>query len=128
MPSRKWAVAMPVRQPTITTLNKVSVSHEDAWLPAISEFDRVLGGGLVTGSVVLIGGDPGIGKSTILLQTATHMASCESSALYVTGENCCRKSLCRAHRLELPTEHLKVMADCVERFVRSAQDALLWPF
>lgn len=59
----------------ITTLNKVSVSHETRLPTGISEFDRVLGGGLVTGSVVLIGGDPGIGKSTILLQTATHMAS-----------------------------------------------------
>ena len=50
----------------ITTLNKVSVSHESRLATGISEFDRVLGGGLVTGSVVLIGGDPGIGKSTIL--------------------------------------------------------------
>ncbi len=56
------------------------------WPTGIGEFDRVLGGGLVTGSVVLIGGDPGIGKSTILLQTATHMASAKSPALYVTGE------------------------------------------
>ena len=70
----------------ITTLNKVSVSHETRLQTGISEFDRVLGGGLVTGSVVLIGGDPGIGKSTILLQTATHMASAKSSALYITGE------------------------------------------
>lgn len=58
----------------ITTLNKISVSHETRLATGIAEFDRVLGGGLVTGSVVLIGGDPGIGKSTILLQTATHMA------------------------------------------------------
>ncbi|TQR50412.1 ATPase domain-containing protein, partial [Acinetobacter sp. RF14B] len=70
----------------ITTLNKISVSHETRLPTGISEFDRVLGGGLVTGSVVLIGGDPGIGKSTILLQTATHMAAGNSSALYVTGE------------------------------------------
>lgn len=62
---------------TITTLNKVSVSHETRLATGIGEFDRVLGGGLVTGSVVLIGGDPGIGKSTILLQTATHMAAAQ---------------------------------------------------
>lgn len=51
----------------------------------------MLGGGLVTGSVVLIGGDPGIGKSTILLQTATHMASAKSSALYITVRNRCHR-------------------------------------
>ena len=70
----------------VTTLNQVSISRESRVSTGISEFDRVLGGGLVTGSVVLIGGDPGIGKSTILLQTATHMASANSPALYVTGE------------------------------------------
>lgn len=60
---------------TITTLNQISVSNETRLVTGISEFDRVLGGGLVTGSVVLIGGDPGIGKSTILLQTACYMAT-----------------------------------------------------
>ena len=51
----------------ITTLNQIPVSNETRLSTGIGEFDRVLGGGLVTGSVVLIGGDPGIGKSTILL-------------------------------------------------------------
>ncbi|MCG8284101.1 MULTISPECIES: DNA repair protein RadA [Acinetobacter] len=100
----------------ITTLNKVSVSHETRLPTGISEFDRVLGGGLVTGSVVLIGGDPGIGKSTILLQTATHMASAKSSALYITGEESLSQVALRAQRLDLPTDQLKVMAEtCVER-------------
>jgi predicted ATP-dependent serine protease len=71
---------------------------------------------LVTGSVVLIGGDPGIGKSTILLQTATHMASKKSSALYVTGEESLSQVALRAQRLDLPTDQLRVMAEtCVER-------------
>ncbi|WP_313659533.1 ATPase domain-containing protein, partial [Acinetobacter variabilis] len=100
----------------ITTLNKVSVSHETRLQTGIGEFDRVLGGGLVTGSVVLIGGDPGIGKSTILLQTATHMAAGNSSALYVTGEESLSQVALRAQRLDLPTNQLKVMAEtCVER-------------
>ncbi|WP_293744149.1 ATPase domain-containing protein, partial [uncultured Acinetobacter sp.] len=86
----------------ITTLNQISVSHETRLQTGISEFDRVLGGGLVTGSVVLIGGDPGIGKSTILLQTATHMASKKSSALYVTGEESLSQVALRAQRLDLP--------------------------
>ncbi len=71
---------------------------------------------LVTGSVVLIGGDPGIGKSTILLQTATHMASAKNPALYVTGEESLSQVALRAQRLDLPTDQLKVMAEtCVER-------------
>ena len=100
----------------ISTLNQISVSHETRLATGIGEFDRVLGGGLVTGSVVLIGGDPGIGKSTILLQTATHMAAANSAALYVTGEESLSQVALRANRLDLPTDKLKVMAEtCVER-------------
>ena len=81
----------------------------------IGEFDRVFGGGLVTGSVVLIGGDPGIGKSTILLQTVTHMAAANSAALASQVKNHSQVAL-RANRLDLPTDKLKVMAEtCVER-------------
>lgn len=99
----------------ITTLDKVEISYETRTSTGISEFDRVLGGGLVTGSVVLIGGDPGIGKSTILLQTATYMAS-QQSALYITGEESLSQVAMRAKRLDLPLDKLKVMAEtCVER-------------
>lgn len=100
---------------SITTLDKVEISYETRTSTGIGEFDRVLGGGLVTGSVVLIGGDPGIGKSTILLQTATHMAE-QQSALYITGEESLSQVAMRAKRLELPLNRLKVMAEtCVER-------------
>lgn len=100
---------------TITTLDKVQVSAETRTSTGICEFDRVLGGGLVTGSVVLIGGDPGIGKSTILLQTATAMAK-QQTALYITGEESLSQVAMRAKRLELPLDALKVMAEtCVER-------------
>ncbi|MFT4020133.1 MAG: DNA repair protein RadA [Acinetobacter sp.] len=112
----------------VTTLNQVSISRESRLETGISEFDRVLGGGLVEGSVVLIGGDPGIGKSTILLQTATHMAKTAQlspvnkvndnacAALYVTGEESLSQVALRAQRLDLPTDQLKVMAEtCVER-------------
>lgn len=101
---------------SVTRLNQVSVSRETRMTTGISEFDRVLGGGLVTGSVVLIGGDPGIGKSTILLQTATHMAQYQdTSALYITGEESLSQVALRANRLELPADRLNVMAEtCVE--------------
>lgn len=82
-----------------------------------SEMDRVLGGGLVLGSVVLIGGDPGIGKSTILLQTLSHVAK-KISVLYVTGEESISQVAIRARRLELPQDHLRVMTEtCAENII-----------
>src|SRR5690606_10212680 len=98
----------------VMPLNAVSVTLDTRLPTGISEFDRVLGGGLVAGSVVLIGGDPGIGKSTILLQTATNMAKADSlagSALYVTGEESLAQVAMRAKRLDLPADRLRVLAE-----------------
>ena len=98
----------------VMTLDNVGVSLETRMPTGIGEFDRVLGGGLVAGSVVLIGGDPGIGKSTILLQTAIHMAKADSlsgSALYITGEESLSQVAIRAKRLGLPTDRLRVLAE-----------------
>ncbi|WP_248789046.1 AAA family ATPase, partial [Escherichia coli] len=80
----------------------------------VGEFDRVLCGGLVACYVVLIGGDPVIGKSTILLQTSIHMAENQSlagSALYITGEESLSQVAMRASRLGLPNNNLKVLAE-----------------
>jgi DNA repair protein RadA/Sms len=83
-------------------------------LPRISsgagEFDRVLGGGLVHGSVVLVGGNPGAGKSTLLLQTMCHLAA-NMSALYITGEESPQQVAMRARRLGLPLDQLKLLAE-----------------
>lgn len=98
----------------VLTLDNVGISLETRMPTGIGEFDRVLGGGLVAGSVVLIGGDPGIGKSTILLQTAIHMAKPDSlsgSALYITGEESLSQVAMRAKRLGLPTDRLRVLAE-----------------
>lgn len=98
----------------VMTLDHVGVTLETRMPTGIGEFDRVLGGGLVAGSVVLIGGDPGIGKSTILLQTAINMASSNSlagSALYITGEESLSQVAMRAVRLGLPTDRLRVLAE-----------------
>lgn len=97
----------------VMLLDEVGLTVESRLPTGIGEFDRVLGGGLVAGSVVLIGGDPGIGKSTILLQTATYMARLDSkagSALYVTGEESLSQVAMRAVRLGLPTDRLRVLA------------------
>ncbi len=87
----------------------------------ILEFDRVLGGGLVTGSVVLIGGDPGIGKSTLLLQAAGGQPS-GHKVLYVTGEESLQQIAMRARRLEVATDGLSVVAEtCVEHLLQVLQ-------
>ena len=86
-----------------------------------TELDRVLGGGLVDGSVVLIGGDPGIGKSTILLQTLCNLAS-RVPALYVTGEESQQQVAMSARRLSLPEDKLKVMTETsIETIIATAR-------
>lgn len=97
----------------VVTLNAVGTTLETRMPTGLSEFDRVLGGGLVAGSVVLIGGDPGIGKSTILLQTLIYMAQnpLAGSALYITGEESLSQVALRAKRLGLPTDTLRVLAE-----------------
>lgn len=76
-----------------------------------SEFNRVLGGGIVPGSIILVGGDPGIGKSTILLQEASHLSSKDSTILYVTGEESIEQIKMRAERLQLTSEYLYILAE-----------------
>lgn len=106
---------------TVTTMAEVSVGEEPRVATGLSELDRVLGGGLVEGSVVLIGGDPGIGKSTILLQTLTHLAE-KSTALYVTGEESLQQVTLRAQRLELPQDSLRLMSETsIENIIATAK-------
>ena len=76
----------------------------------IIEFDRVLGGGLVQGAVVLIGGDPGIGKSTLLLQTLAHLSS-HKKVLYVSGEESTQQIALRARRLMLDAHAMHLLAE-----------------
>src|SRR5699024_2606537 len=86
-----------------------------------SELDRVLGGGLVPGSVILIGGDPGIGKSTLLLQVMARLAT-QKLALYVTGEESLEQVHMRAQRLSVADNNLAVLAEtCVERILTLAK-------
>ena len=85
--------------PEMTALAEVSVAETQRETTDLDELDRVLGGGLVPGSVVLIGGDPGIGKSTLLLQTLLALQT-RLPGLYVTGEESLQQVALRAHRLE----------------------------
>jgi DNA repair protein RadA/Sms len=88
----------------------------------IDELDRVLGGGLVEGAVILLGGDPGIGKSTLLLQALAKLSP-ERRCLYVSGEESLQQISLRAQRLRIEVPDLKLMTEtCVERIVELAQE------
>ena len=94
----------------VTALNDVVIDKQARMDCGLSELNRVLGGGLVDGSVVLIGGDPGIGKSTVLLQTLANL-SAQHKVLYVTGEESLQQIALRAQRLQLPTAGIRLLAE-----------------
>ena len=95
---------------SIVLASDVTLSVEARIDCVLSELNRVLGGGLVVGSVVLIGGDPGIGKSTLLLETLSHIGQTQP-VLYVTGEESLQQVALRARRLHLPLENLQLLAE-----------------
>lgn len=94
----------------LQNLSEIEAREADRIPTGIGEFDRALGGGLVAGGVVLIGGDPGIGKSTLLLQALARL-SVGQKVLYVTGEESGEQVALRARRLSLDTQGLQLMAE-----------------
>ncbi len=92
-------------------LGDIQSRDEDRFVTGINELDRVLGGGIVVGSVVLIGGDPGIGKSTLVLQMLKQVSERKGKALYVTGEESPSQIKMRAQRLGVSAENLYVLAE-----------------
>ena len=108
-------------QVAIRPLSEVSAEQASRTSTGLSELDRVLGGGMVLGSVTLIGGDPGIGKSTLLIQ-ALSLLSQQMPALYVSGEESAEQISLRAQRLGLPTEQVQLLTEtCVERILALVQ-------
>ncbi len=95
----------------VKLLSDVDLAESVRISTGLQEFDRVLGGGIVSGSVVLIGGAPGAGKSTILLQTIANAAAKGVSVLYVSGEESLQQIAERAHRLRLDTRSIKMLAE-----------------
>ncbi len=105
---------------SIRLLSEVSSGATERANTGLPELDRVLGGGLVQGSVVLIGGDPGIGKSTLLIQALASM-SAQMDSLYVSGEESAEQISMRARRLELPVDKLQLLTETeVERILQAA--------
>ena len=94
----------------VKILDDVEISEEIRFSSGINEFDRVLGGGFIPGSVILLGGDPGAGKSTILLQTMC-LAAKDRPVLYVSGEESLQQIAGRAKRLGLPTDKIKMLTE-----------------
>src|SRR5699024_3473026 len=89
-------------------ITNVVSNDETRVTTALDEFDRVLGGGIVPGSLVLIGGDPGIGKSTLLLQISSQLANKKLPVLYVSGEESVKQTKLRADRLGVTADDLYV--------------------
>jgi len=94
----------------IQHISDITLKDSSRHLTGLAELDRVLGGGLVEGSVVLIGGDPGIGKSTVLLQALCYLSQTQK-VLYVTGEESLQQVVLRAKRLGLNSEKLNLLAE-----------------
>lgn len=94
-----------------TTLSKIEMNEDDRLSTNIQELDRVLGGGIVQGSLVLVGGDPGIGKSTLLLQVCREIAAKHHRVLYISGEESLKQIKMRAERVGTFTEDLMILCE-----------------
>ena len=104
-------------------LATISPREEPRQPTGIEEFDRVLGGGLVSGGVVLIGGDPGIGKSTLLLQALARLAEAGQRVLYVSGEESAEQVALRAVRLQVPAAGLRLLPEInLEKIIVGLQE------
>jgi DNA repair protein RadA/Sms len=104
------------------SIHEINTSEEDRVLSGIGEFDRVLGGGLVAGSVILIGGDPGIGKSTLLLQAFAAVSRKGLTCLYVSGEESQRQIKMRAERLGIAAPNLLILSEtALERIIEQVK-------
>ncbi len=99
----------PVNPPQ--ELSQVVLEEEDRFPLPLAEFNRVLGGGLVSGSLVLIGGEPGIGKSTLLLQVASSVAQTRGKVVYISGEETLHQIKLRSERLGVKGDRLYLLAE-----------------
>jgi len=105
-------------------IDSIELEAENRLMTDIHEFDRVLGGGLVPGTLVLIGGDPGIGKSTLMLQALYGLANQGHKVLYVSGEESIQQIRLRSRRLNTAASELMVVSEVeIDAILRMVQDA-----
>ena len=109
--SKGTAAKNTVREAEVVTLSSVSTDQEDRMQTEIEELDRVLGGGVVPGSLVLVGGDPGIGKSTLLLQVCNRLSDQGRKVLYISGEESLKQIKLRANRMGTFSDHLLLLCE-----------------
>ncbi|MCD8105044.1 MAG: DNA repair protein RadA [Lachnospiraceae bacterium] len=112
--SKKAASGTAIRRENAAkpqTLSEIEFSEESRITTGMGEFDRVLGGGIVQGSLVLLGGDPGIGKSTLLLQMCRNLASDGRRVLYISGEESPQQIRMRAQRMGVFSGNLKILCE-----------------
>ena len=108
---------------TATPIAEIEIVGEPRRLSQIGEFDRVLGGGVIPGAVILIGGDPGIGKTTLLLQALPRLADKQEQVLYVSGEESPRQMKMRGQRLGIEHPNLLILAETsLEQIVKAVQE------
>lgn len=107
-----------------TKLSQVETIQEPRVKTKLKEFNRVLGGGVVPGSLVLIGGDPGIGKSTLLLQVSAQLATNKSRVLYISGEESVKQTKLRAERLAVREEELFIYSETNLQLIHTAIEQL----
>lgn len=92
------------------SINEIELTDEERYNTSLEEFDRVLGGGIVKGSLILVGGDPGIGKSTLLLQVSKSIAE-KRKIFYISGEESSKQIKIRAQRLNVETSNLYIISE-----------------
>lgn len=112
-----------------TQLSEVSLNEEDRVTTRLAELDRVLGGGIVAGSLTLVGGDPGIGKSTLLLQVCRNLSADGREVLYISGEESLKQIKIRANRIGEFTGYLKLLCETnletIEETIRRNQPEIV---
>lgn len=111
--SRGAASSAPVK------LRDVKIENETRTTTGMKELDRVLGGGIVKGSLILVGGDPGIGKSTLLLQICEELGNQNRQVLYISGEESVAQIKMRGERLNVHTENLNLLAETNMSFIEA---------
>ncbi len=127
-PQQQKSAKIPTRTITAQTINEIDADDEIRFKTGMEELDRVLGGGIVKGSLVLLSGDPGIGKSTILLQICEFLGK-GLKILYVSGEESARQIKLRANRLGVSTENLLILCqtdvESIVEYIRATKPSLV---
>ncbi len=117
------------KEAVLSKMSEISTAKEERVATGMKELDRVLGGGIVPGSLTLVGGDPGIGKSTILLQTCRFLGNAGHSVLYISGEESLKQIKLRAERIGTFTDGVQLLCetnlDIIEEVIKKVKPEIV---